>query len=159
MIFSKNDDSIILYSEIKHYYTNTLTLIDINNELIIFFQKNNTFSFKRDVSKIKIPEDYVEYTEPIIRSTLDLLCKREIIVKLTDDCFILKQPLNSYIQNVSISPNIATAILDKIKFLGNEDEENDIDILSITENEIVKLLMIIDILLENVKDTDKKEEE
>ncbi len=137
-----------------------MTLIDINNQIVEHFLQNERFSIQDDLSRIRIPEEYVEFSEQLVIKALEDLSNNGLLVALNKDVFILKQPINNIIQNLQLSPNIASAIADKCNMIKDVDDskEEDGDItnaLNIQERDIVKLLMIIDFLLENV-DTNKK---
>lgn len=126
-----------------------MTLLDINNQLVDFFLNEEKFSLTDNIKDIHIPETYTEYTRNIIVAGLDNLVNNGMLIKLNDDLYILKQPINSFNQSVILSPNIASAITDKVNMLSTEDDEEDTcNVLNITEEDIIKLLIIIDTLLE-----------
>ncbi len=123
-----------------------MTLLDINNQLIEFFLQNEKFSINENLKGISVPEEYIEYTKQLIVSSLDSLVSTGVLVKLSDDIYILKQPINNFTQSIIISPNIASAIADKCNMMTEDGDET--SALNITEGDIVKLLIIIDTLLE-----------
>ncbi len=139
-----------------------MSILDINNQLVNFFLSHEKFSLKEDLDKIKVNEDYLEYTEKLIVSSLNDLVNNNILVKLDDNTYLLKQPINNLSQEISISPNIASAIADKCNMFKEMSESTELDgdetnALNINQGDIVKLLIMIDFLLEDVQDSNDED--
>ena len=135
-----------------------MTLLDISNQLVDFFLRNEKFNLDENLASIKVNENYIEHSKQLVTVALDDLVRKDMLVKLNDKVYLLKQPIANFTQSVTISPNIASAIADKcnIMKMGDEGEgEGDTtNPLDISEGDIVKLLIIIDTLLEDTGDFD-----
>ncbi len=132
-----------------------MTLLDINNQLIEFFLNHEKFNLDENLDSIKISESYIEHTKALVISALNSLVNKGMLVKLDDKNYLLTQPINNFSQSITISPNIASAIADKVNMIKIDEDDESGDVsnqLNLGERDIVKLLIIIDMLLEETGD-------
>ncbi len=137
-----------------------MTLLDINNQLIEFFLNHEKFNLDENLDSIKISESYIEHTKALVISALNSLVNKGMLVKLDDKNYLLTQPINNFSQSITISPNIASAIADKVNMIKIDEDDESGDVsnqLNLGERDIVKLLIIIDMLLEETGDEDMDE--
>ncbi len=139
-----------------------MTLLDINNQLIEFFLNHEKFNLDENLAGIKISESYIEHTKTLVVAALDNLVNKGMLVKLDDKNYLLTQPINNFSQSITISPNIASAIADKVNMMKIDEDDDSGDVanpLNLGESDIIKLLIIIDMLLEDTGDEGDRNEE
>ncbi len=132
-----------------------MTLVDIKNILFSHFLTETTFSLKDDLAPIKlegkkIDEVVVANKEALFRAGLDDFVRTGVLVKATDDLYILTQPIDSFSQTITLAPIVAEMVGDLINDVGQElGMTNHLaNKLSITSDDIGAICQICHVLLD-----------
>jgi hypothetical protein len=100
-----------------------VTLLDIKNHLFSHFLRQTTFSLKHDLVNVRIGEDspLEPYKEALYRAALDDMEKAGLVLPLdkVNGYYILTQPINTFAQQVVVSPGTAELIADLIDMCGD----------------------------------------
>ena len=111
-----------------------MTLTDIKNVLVSHFLTETVFSIKDDLAAIKldskvVSEAVIQHKETLFRAALEDFVKQDfvkqgVVIKVEEDLYLLTRHINSFIQNVPISPVTAEMIYDLISSVKNNKGEN-----------------------------------
>jgi len=136
-----------------------MTLMEIKNQLLTFFLKNDTFVLaeESDLKKIKTNSHQETVKKDIISSVLDELAKDGLVVKVINDqqrtvCYSLIAPFASFSQNIEISAQTAELITEILNQYFQSKNQTDyiVDKLNINEFDIQQLAILTAQLLNNL---------
>lgn len=138
-----------------------MTIIQASNLLFEYFKKNDAYSPKKDFLKLILVTENPEKDEAAVNLALEEYEKSEIVKKIdvkNDKIWVLNKALDTYNQNISISPALATAISDLITKYCNLTDNKSItsDPKSLSEEDIKNLYYICHYLIN--KASEQKEE-
>lgn len=121
-----------------------MTLLDVRNQIVSHFCKNDTFALE-NFKDIKVDDKFENDKDDLIIAALDNLESMNLIRGVSENLWILINPLNSAGQEVHLSMNVCNAIAETINAFmdANEIKEVKVDSLDIQERDIVELLSII----------------
>jgi len=136
-----------------------MTLVHVKNLLLSHLLQNNTFSIQDDTPTIDFGKD--EDTEELnpFKEKVVRLAVKELeqvgILKLVDadtELYLLSQPVNSFVQQVSISPLCAEMLADTVNaFVRGTDIDGVVcNKLSVTEGDIMALIHVFHMMLEDM---------
>jgi len=126
-----------------------MTLLDIRNQLIGHFCKEDTFKLD-DFTIIKIDDDTTnDQKDGMVRAALKQLVEAEMVTEASKDFWILTVPLGSAGQQVDVPIEIAQAIADCINTYAkaNELPIDPVDALNIHAGHLASLVGIINDLV------------
>lgn len=141
-----------------------MNLIEIKNQLVTFFIKNDTFNLSEEkhLNKIKVNSTQESIKKHIIISACKDLVESGMIKEVFDNQtlvgFILVSPLNSYPQQIDISAVTGEMIANIInQYLDSQNiKEYRADALNINEGDINQIVMLTAELLNNLDSDDKE---
>jgi hypothetical protein len=138
-----------------------MTIIQASTLLFEFFKKNDAYSPKKDFLKLVLVSENPEKDEAAVNLALEQYEKSEIVQKIeikNDKIWVLSKALDTYNQNISISPALATAISDLINRYCSLTDNKSItsDPKSLSEEDIKNLYYICHYLIN--QSLEKKEE-
>ena len=132
-----------------------MTLTEIRNQLIGHLIKKDQFSLKDDCSSIKVSKDQIAIKNDLIKLTFKDLEKGGMVMKTNldgEDLWILEFPLGQQGQQVRLSFEAANAVADLLnqfkEVLGNGKNTQPTEVLNITEQDIIQMVMMCRQLLE-----------
>lgn len=138
-----------------------MTLVHVKNLLLSHLLQNNTFSIRDDSAIIDFDKDQdIEELEPFREKIIRLAVKElEVvgILRLVDEeseLYILSQPVNSFVQQISISPLCAEMLSDTVNaYVKGTNIENIVcNKLAITEQDIMALIHVFHMMLDDMAD-------
>ncbi len=121
-----------------------MTLLDIRNQIVSHLCQNDTFS-SENFKDIKVDDKFDGEKESLIIAALDNLESINLIRGVSENLWILINPLNSAGQDIHLSMNVCNAIAETVNAFmdANEIKDVKVDPLDIQERDIVELLKII----------------
>jgi ERCC4-type nuclease len=143
-----------------------MTNTEIQNQLVGFFLKNDTFKIPEDYKKIKVSKNQEDIKEALVKNALNelVLTKFLHLIRKEDEnktvAYILNYPLGFEGQEVKISMQTAEALgelLNQYKEALNLKDQAPTDKLNINDFDIQQLVVICAQLLNN-QDTEKEDE-
>ena len=129
----------------------------MRNQLISHLIKNDQFSLKNDSTSIKVSKNQDSMKNDLIKLSFIDLEKNRLVMHSkigaeNDEIWILESPLMSQGQDVGLSFSASEAIagiLNEFKeVLGNGKSIQPTNVMNITENDIVQLVLLCRQLLE-----------
>lgn len=142
-----------------------MKLSDVKTELLSFFLENDSIS--PDLfEKIKLPKEFEEQKDEIIRKVLDGLEESNFLKKISksggsqdDDRWFLESSLEAHGQQIYMSLPLLSAISETINTFikANKLNERESNPLNISERDIAALLGIINELLESADGNNNEE--
>ena len=152
-------------SRLLSYEDMPLTLVDIKNHVFSHFMAEPTFNVAEDVAAIKLPKDDITETVEhnkvaLFKTALQELARNGIVAEVTGtdgNVYILTQPLNTYTQQVVISPMVAEMVGDLVNGFSEalDDEGGDKYVankMNISGEDVARLCHICHMLLNNAED-------
>ncbi len=144
----------------KHHQTGQyvpVTLVDAKNAILSHFLRNDTFSLAEDAPNVVLDKETEivcgKYKDGLIRAALADFVKSDLVVVLdeTAGVWMLRQPIDSYPQSLSVSPHTAQRISDAINAFakGAEIKEMYCNRLNITEYDINNLIDVFNMVLDS----------
>jgi len=139
-----------------------MTIFEAQSILLDYFSKkgNDHFSFDKNFKDLQIiTGNDIEDDHSIVELALMEFCKSNILIKYPERNFwVLTKPLQLYSQNVELSSQTCSAIADIVngecEKLG--EERWLVDPLNIKENDVQKLIIIIDNLIKMASELGEK---
>lgn len=146
-----------------------MTIFDITNNLLLYFTKSETFIYNKNYKEILIESKNSIEDEALIISALKDLHLNKIVElykidnekqNLNDSVWILRRPLETYHQNVSINTNTAVQIATMVNnFCELAGEPNaTCNPQQITDMDLNHLLQICALIIERIKVLEDKQE-
>ena len=141
-----------------------MTLIEVRNQIVTHYLKNDTFFIPEDLKKIKVGKNQDVHKEKIVVAVLQDLAKDDICREIVDAAtknavaYIITVPFNQNGQQVDISPQTAELVAEIVNQYNQslENDQDPTDKLNINEFDIQQLALITAQLLNNL-DQDKNE--
>jgi hypothetical protein len=96
-----------------------MTLVDVKNALFSHFLVSHTFSLKDDVSSLQLDtsgdgEGLVAHLDAIVKAALDDFARTGMVAIIAPDLYILSQPLDTFQQQVTLTPMAAEMVTDLV---------------------------------------------
>lgn len=96
-----------------------MTIVDAKNALFTHLFTSPTFSLADDIASLGLPdkelgETLVKHKEGFVRAALQDMVQAGILVVVAEGVYVLAQPLNTFSQQVIISPLAAEMVADMV---------------------------------------------
>lgn len=96
-----------------------MTIADVKNRLFSHFMTDSTFVVEEDIAGLGITDEelgasLVPHRNTLVRRGLEELTKAGVLTELSSEAYVLTQPLDLYIQPVTVTPTTAEMVADLV---------------------------------------------
>ena len=140
-----------------------MTLLEIKNLIFKFYTENDTLVLPEGFNKVILISEFPEMELAIMKECLKSFSELGLvkIVDFEDDkkkktAYVLEKPLKNYEQSVTLSGEIASYIAQILNDMKDNDDQNVVNPLSITQENIESMIILITQLLKEYKKNQEK---
>jgi len=140
-----------------------MTLLEIKNLIFKFYTENDTLVLPEGFNKVILISEFPEMELAIMKECLKSFSELGLvkIVDFEDDkkkktAYVLEKPLQNYEQSVTLSGEIASYIAQILNDMKDNDDQNVVNPLSITQENIESMIILITQLLKEYKKNQEK---